>query len=307
MSIRMIFYLVVLVVLLLLASSTIYILPEFQKAVVLRFGKLQPEYPETGINFKYPLADQVRKFDARILTLDAPPESYFTVQNKRLIVDSYAKWRIADVGSYYRATGGSAEVAGNRLAVRISDGLRNEFGQRTLYEVVSGERDQLMANLTKSVNVAAAEQLGIELVDIRVKRIDLPEDVRDSVYRRMSADREKLAREYRSKGKEQAEVIEADADRQQIVIEAEAYRDAQLVRGEGDAKAAAIYAAAYNKDPEFYSFVRSLNAYQSTFNNKSDVMLIDPESEFFRYLKDAGGKDTGAVEPENAGSSVGSE
>lgn len=290
MSARSIFYLVVLGALVLLAYSTVYILPEFQKAVVLRFGKLQPEYPETGINFKIPFADRVKKFDGRILTLDAPAESYFTIQNKRLTVDSYAKWRIADVGSYYRATGGSAEVAGSRLAVRISDGLRNEFGQRTLYEVVSGERDQLMANLTKSVNASVAEQLGIELVDIRVKRIDLPEDVRDSVYRRMSADREKLAREYRSKGREQAEVIEADADRQQIVIEAEAYRDAQRTRGEGDAKASAIYASAYSKDPEFYSFIRSLNAYQSTFSNKGDVMLVDSESKFLRYLKDARGQ-----------------
>jgi membrane protease subunit HflC len=272
-------------------SSSVYIVLEYERAVVLRFGKLQPVYPTIGINFKIPFADKVRKFDGRILTLDAPPESYFTVQNKRLVVDSYAKWRIEDVGEYYRATGGSETVASSRLAVRINDGLRNEVGQRTLHEVVSGERDQLMVDLTKSIDSTVGGQLGIKLVDIRVKRIDLPDDVRDSVYRRMAADREKEAREYRSKGKEQAEIIEADADRQRTVIEAEAYRDSELLRGEGDAKAASIYAAAYNDDPELYSFVRSLNAYKSAFSSKSDIMLIGPDSNFFRFLKDAQGRE----------------
>ncbi len=289
MSTKSLFLGILVIVGALLASSMIYIVPEYQKAVVLRFGKLQPDYPQTGVNFKYPFADDVRKFDGRILTLDAQPENYFTVQNKRLVVDSYAKWRIADVGLYYSKTGGSEIVAGSRLAVRISDGLRNEFGQRTLHEVVSGERDELMASLIETINQTVRDQLGIDVIDIRVKRIDLPDEVREPVYRRMAADREKEAREYRSKGKEQAEIIEADADRQKTVLEAEAYRDSELIRGEGDAKATAIYAAAYNKDPEFYSFVRSLNAYQSTFNNKGDIMLIDPESDFFRYLKDPQG------------------
>jgi membrane protease subunit HflC len=274
----------------LLAISTIYIVPEYQKAVVLRFGKLQPEYPQSGVNFKYPFADEVRKFDGRIITLDAKPENYFTIENKRLVVDSYAKWRVADVGLYYSKTGGSETRAASLLAVRVSDGLRNEFGQRTLHEVVSGERDQLMTSLTDTINKTVRDQLGIDVIDIRVKRIDLPDEVREPVYRRMAADREKEAREYRSEGKEQAEVIRADADRQKTVLAAEAYRDAELIRGEGDAKATAIYAAAYNKDPEFYSFVRSLSAYQSTFNNKGDVMLLDPNSEFFRYLKDPQGK-----------------
>lgn len=280
---------IILGILVLLALSTVYIVPEYQKAVVLHFGKLEEDLPTTGLNFKIPLADEVRKFDARILTLDAPPESYFTVQNKRLVVDSFAKWKIADVGRYYRSTGGSSDIAGSRLAVRISDGLRNEFGQRTLHEVVSGERDQLMSDLTKTINQSVGEQLGIEVVDIRVKRIDLPDDVRESVYRRMAADREKEAREYRSKGEEQAEIIKADADRQRTVIEAQAYSESELIRGEGDAKAASIYAAAFNKDPEFYSFVRSLNAYKSTFSGKEDIMLVDPESDFFRFLKNARG------------------
>lgn len=281
---------IVTVLALLLALSSVYIVQEYQKAVVLRFGKLQHQHPTIGINFKLPFADEVRKFDARILTLDAPPESYFTIQNKRLVVDSYAKWRISDASLYYRSTGGSESIAGSRLSVRISDGLRNEFGKRTLHEVVSGERDELMVSLTETINETVHDQLGVKIIDIRVKRIDLPDEVREPVYRRMAADREKEAREYRSKGKEQAEIIEADADRRRTVLEAEAYRDSELIRGEGDAKATAIYAAAFNQDAEFYRFVRSLHAYKATFSNKSDIMLIDPESDFFRYLKDPYGK-----------------
>jgi len=291
MSIKSIVAVAALVVTVLVVNASVYILPEYRKGVVLRFGKLQAVHPETGLNVKLPFADEVRVFDARILTLDAPPESYFTVQNKRLIVDSYAKWRVLDPALYYTSTSGSVDVAGRRLSVRISDGLRNEFGKRTLHEAVSGERDELMASLTETINETVGDQLGVEVIDIRVKRIDLPDDVRDSVYRRMAAAREKEAREYRSKGKEQAEIIRADADRQRTVIEAEAYRDAELLRGAGDAKSAALYALAYNKDPEFYSFVRSLTAYKTTFQTKGDIMLVDPDSDFFRYLKDSkGGK-----------------
>lgn len=289
MSIKSIFGLILVGLILILGINSIYIVPEFQKAVVLRFGKLQPINPETGLNFKLPLADEVRLFDARVLTLDAPVESYFTVQSKRLDVDSYAKWRVSNPALYYTSTGGSVNVASRRLTVRVSDGLRNEFGKRTLHEVVSGERDELMTSLTKTINETVGDELGIEVVDIRVKRIDLPSNVQQSVYDRMSADREKEAREYRSKGKEQAEIIRADADRQRTVIEAEAYRDSELLRGEGDANAASLYADAYNKDSEFYSFVRSLAAYKNTFNNKGDIMLVDPQSDFFRYLKNSQG------------------
>jgi membrane protease subunit HflC len=236
-----------------------------------------------------PFADTVRFFDGRILTLDAPVESYFTVQSKRLDVDSYAKWRVSDPALYYTSTGGSVDIGGRRLTLRISDGLRNEFRNRTLHEVVSGERDELMASLIETINKTVGTELGVEVVDIRVKRIDLPKAVQQSVYDRMAADREKEAREYRSKGKEQAEIIRADADRQQTVIEAEAYRDAELLRGDGDAKSASLYAAAYNKDAEFYSFVRRLTAYKKTFQNKGDLMVVDPDSDFFRYLKDSGG------------------
>ncbi len=289
MSTKNILTLGVIALVIIIASLSLYIVPEYNKAVVLRFGKLQEVRPEIGLNFKLPFADDVRQFDARILTVDAPPENYFTVQNKRLVVDSYAKWRVSDAALYYTSTGGLVSVASRRLSVRISDGLRNEFGKRTLHEVVSGERDELMSSLVETMNKTVGEELGVEVVDIRVKRIDLPDEVRNSVYDRMRAGREKEAREYRSKGKEQAEIIRADADRQRTVIEAEAYRDAELLRGEGDAKAAALYADAFKKDPEFYSFVRSLNAYKITFQNKGDIMLVDPESDFFRYLKDSGG------------------
>jgi membrane protease subunit HflC len=193
------------------------------------------------------------------------------------------------VDTYYRATGGVEQVANMRLAARINDGLRNQFGTRTLHEVVAGERDQLMQIIAEKLNNETQESLGIEVVDVRVKRIDFPPEVSDSVFNRMAAEREKLAREYRSEGKEEAEKIRAEADRQRIGIEAEAYRSAELLRGDGDAKATGTYAAAYNKDPEFYSFTRSLKAYQETFSNKSDMMLLEPNSDFFKYLKNSGG------------------
>jgi membrane protease subunit HflC len=216
--------------------------------------------------------------------------SFFTVENKRLVVDSYIKWRIKDVEAYYKATGGIEEVAVNRLEQRVADGLRNQFGRRTLHDVVSGKRDELMSEITHSINTDAMTLLGVEVKDIRVKRVDFPPEVSRSVYERMAADREKEAREYRSQGKEQAEVISADADRQRAVLEANAFRDAERIRGDGDAKAAAIYSAAYNKDREFYSFVRSLSAYRASFRNKDDLMVIDPNSDFFRYFKDSQGK-----------------
>jgi membrane protease subunit HflC len=290
MSVRVLFLLVILIVGALLASSVIYIVPEYQKAVVLRFGKLEPEYPTTGINFKYPFADEVRKFDGRTLTLDAPPKTLLTIQQKPLRVDSYAKWRVKDVGVYYVKTGGDERRAANSLADRIDKELANQLGQRTLEEAVSGERDQLMLDLTKAINDQVGDELGIEVVDIRVKKIDLEDEVQDSVYSRMQTERQETAQEYRSNGNKLAEEKRASADRQKIVIEAEAYRDSELIRGEGDARAAAIYASAYNRNPDFYSFVRSLNAYKTTFNGKEDVMLVDPDSDFFRFLKDAQGQ-----------------
>lgn len=275
---------------LMIVSSSVFIITEYERAVVLRFGKLVEVDVPPGLHFKIPFADKVRKFDGRLLTADMREGSFFTVENKRLIVDSYIKWRVKDVETYYKATGGDERVAEERLASRVADGLRNQFGRRTLHEVVSGKRDQLMHELTESLNLVTVDLLGLEVIDIRVKRIDLPPDVSESVFARMAADREKEAREYRSKGQEQAEVIRADADRQRAVLEANAYRDAERIRGDGDAKAAAIFADAYNKDPEFYAFVRSLTAYSNTFSGPEDLMVVDPNSDFFRYLKDSQGK-----------------
>lgn len=270
--------------------NSVYVVSELERAVVLQFGRLVKADVPPGLHFKYPFAEKVRKFDGRLLTADMTPESFFTAEQKRLVVDSYIKWQVKDVETYYKATGGDELIAENRLAQRVADGLRNQFGRRTLHDVVSGKRDELMSEITQSINVDAIKLLGIEVKDIRVKRIDFPPEASQSVFARMAADREKEAREYRSQGKEQAEVIGADADRQRAVLEANAYRDAERIRGDGDAKAAAIFAEAYSKDPEFYRFVRSLNAYRSTFNNKDDLLVVDPESDFFRYLKDPQGK-----------------
>lgn len=266
------------------ANSTLYVVDETETAVKLQFGRLIETGIKPGIHIKLPFADNIRKFDARVLTLDAQPESFFTVNKKRLIVDAYAKWRIIDVDTYYRATGGVETVGQSRLASRVSDGLRNQFGTRTLHEVVSGERDLLMANIKDELNAKVRESLGIEVVDVRVKRIDLPNEVSEPVFRRMQAEREKEARELRSEGREDSEKIRASADREKTILMAEAYSKAEQLRGEGDAQAASIYAKAYNRDAEFYSFVRSLNAYKASFGEGGDILLVDPKGDFFKYL-----------------------
>ena len=273
-----------------IASNSLYIVNEYERGVKLTFGKVSNADISTGWHAKIPWVDQIRKFDARVLTLDARPERFLTVEKKSITVDSFAKWRIIDVGKYYTATNGEEQRAERLLAQRINEGLRNQFAQRSLQEVVSGERDQLMVDLTVQLDGFMQESLGIQVVDVRVKRIDLPEEVSGPVFTRMAAEREREAREHRSKGKEQAEIIRADADRQKTILEAEAYRDAELLRGEGDAKAAGIYASAYNQDPEFYAFARSLTAYKNTFKDKQDILLVDPESDFFEYLNNAQGK-----------------
>lgn len=267
-------------------NSTLFVVSEFERGIKLRFGELIEADIQPGLHVKLPFVDNVRIFDARILSVDAQPASFFTIEKKRLIVDSYAKWRIANVEAYYKATGGVESVARNRLANRVNTGLRNQFGTRTLHEVVSGERDLLMKNITNNLNQSVLEELGIEVIDVRVKRIDLPQEVSGPVYRRMTAEREKEARELRSTGKERAEKIRASADRERTIELANAYRDAERVRGEGDAEAASIYAQAYKRDPEFYAFVRSLNAYKQSFSSKGDIMLVEPDGDFFKYLKE---------------------
>jgi len=281
---------IALLILLIGANSTLYVVSEFERGVKLQFGKLVEADIQPGLHIKIPFVDNVRIFDARILTVDAQPASFFTVEKKRLIVDSYAKWRIANVETYYKATGGVESVAQNRLANRVNNGLRNQFGTRTLNEVVSGERDLLMKNITDELNASVLSSLGIEVVDVRVKRIDLPQEVSSQVFRRMTAERDKEARELRSTGKERAEKIRASADRERTIEVANAYRDAEELRGEGDAKAAAVYAAAYQQDPEFYAFMRSLNAYKAAFANKGDIMLVEPDSDFFKYLNQQRGQ-----------------
>jgi membrane protease subunit HflC len=273
----------------LLAVNSMYVIKETERAVLLKFGEVVNPNIQPGLHFKWPLINNVRKFDGRVLTVDSQPERFFTQEKKALIVDSYAKFRVADTSKFYTATNGEEARAMGLLSQRINDGLRNQVAVRTIQEVVSGERDQLMENITEQLNKVALQELGVEVVDVRVKQIDLPPDVSDSVYRRMNAEREKEAREHRSQGQELAEGIRAAADREVTVIEANAYREAQQIRGSGDASATAIYANAFGQDPEFYSFTRSLKAYQEAFNDDSDILLLKPDSEFFRYLKKSGG------------------
>ena len=278
----------VIAILVVLANS-VFVISEFERGVKLRFGKLVDADLLPGLHIKIPLAEDVRVFDGRILTVDAQPASFFTIEKKRLIVDSYAKWRIQDVDTYYTSTGGVESVAQNRLANRVNTGLRNQFGNRTLKEVVSGERELLMRNITAALNETVLQELGIEVVDVRVKRIDLPPELSSQVYRRMTAERTKEATEIRSTGKERSEKIRASADRERTIEMANAYRDAEQLRGQGDAEAASIYAEAFSRDKEFYAFIRSLNAYKSAFSNKGDILLVEPNSDFFKYLKNQNG------------------
>jgi membrane protease subunit HflC len=272
-----------------LASQSLYVIKETERGVLLRFGEVVNPDIKPGLHAKIPFVNNVRRFDGRVLTVDSQPERFFTQEKKALIVDSYAKFRVSDTAKFYTATSGEVGRAMNLLAQRINDGLRNQVAARTVQEVVSGERDQLMIDITRELDEVARVELGVELVDVRVKQIDLPPDVSESVYRRMNAEREKEARELRSQGQELAEGIRAAADREVTVIKANAYRDAEQIRGAGDAEATRIYADAFNRDPEFYAFTRSLRAYQDAFQGSSDIMLLQPDSEFFRYLKDPTG------------------
>ena len=267
-------------------SNAVYVISETQRGVLLRFGEVVKTDLTPGLHFKTPFVNSVRKFDGRILTVDSTPERFFTQEQKQLIVDSYAKFRVIDVAKYYTATNGEEFRAAALLSQRINDDLRNQVAGRSVQEVVSGERDQLMEAVKARLNETVLTELGVEVIDVRVKKIDLPNEVSQSVYRRMNAEREKEARELRSEGKEIAEGMRAEADRKVTVIEAEAVRDAEIIRGDGDATATRIYADSFNRDPEFYAFTRSLNAYQQTFANGSDIMLLQPDSQFFQYLRD---------------------
>lgn len=280
-----VFVLVVALIAVWLVSESVYIVKETERAVKLRFGEIvQPDIPP-GLHFKIPFVNTVKKFEARLVTLDSRPQSFLTLEAKRLIVDSFIKWRIKDVERYYTATSGDENRANSLLSSRIETNLRNQFGERTLNQVVSGEREDLMDEVNRALSSVAERELGIEILDIRIKRIDLPTEVSASVYDRMRSERLRLARELRARGLELAEGIRADADRQRTVITANAFSAAEIIRGEGDAEAAAIFANAFNQDKEFYAFVRSLNAYRESFSGGGDILVLEPNSEFFRFFQ----------------------
>ena len=266
-----------------IAFNSFYIVDEKEKAIVFQFGEAVRTDIDVGFSFKLPIVQEVKKYDARIQTLDEAPDRILTVESKYLLVDSFIKYRISDVLTFYKANNGSFNSLNSLLGQRSEFILKNQFGKRTVKEVVSGERDELMNTMLNQLNDSVVD-LGVEIIDFRVKRIDLPSNLSNSVYERMRTERNRLAEELRSEGKEIAREIRAIADKDKVVILAEAYKKSEQLRGEGDAEATAIYAEAYSVDPEFYEFTRSLKAYTETFQNKSDVMLIDSESEFFKYL-----------------------
>ena len=276
--------LVLLVGLGVLAALSVFTVDQRQVAILLQFGKVERTNLEPGLHFKVPVVQNIMKFDSRIQTLDSDPQNYLTFEKKNVIVDSFVKWRIADVRRFYTAAGGSIRQANNRLGEVILKRLRDEFGKRTIQQVVSGERGEIMDEL----RVAAkdqADELGLEIVDVRIKRVDLPADVSQSVYNRMRAERQEVAKRFRSEGEEQARELRASANKDREIILAEADREAQITRGSGDARATEIYASAFGQDREFYKLYRSLNAYRTAFGSNADILLLEPTSEFFDYFK----------------------
>ena len=278
------------VVLLAVISGTVFTVDRRQNAIVFQLGEVTDVIQKPGLHFKWPLVQNVRLFDMRILTFDdAEPLRFITSEKKPLLVDSFVKWRIVDVKQYYVSVQGDEFRAATRIKQTISDGLQAEFGRRSVHDVVSGQREEIMSEVRQKAGVDL-RRIGVEIIDVRLKRVDLPQEVSESVFGRMQAERKRIANEQRSTGGAEAEKIRADADRQREIILAEAYRDAQRVRGEGDAKAAAIYAGAFSQNPEFYSFYRSMEAYRSTFRGRGDLMLLESNSDFLRYFRDSLGK-----------------
>lgn len=277
--------------LLIVGLLSVFTVDERERAIKFQLGRIVRADYTPGLYFKVPFVQNVQKLDGRVQNLDAPPELYLTSEKKNLIVDSFVKWRIGDAERFYTSTGGSPLLASDRLSAFVRKGLRDEFGKRTLNEVVSGQRSDIMEILQDTVTDKAGA-LGVEIVDVRIKRIDLPEEVSNSVYQRMSAEREEVAKDFRSRGEMSAKIIRAKANREREVMLAEAERDAERVRGQGDARAAETYANAFKQDPEFYSLYRSLNAYKKSFDSKSDLMLLEPDSDFFKYFKEPTGTRT---------------
>ena len=270
-------------VLFLIVSSALYTVNETQTAIKLRLGEIVTVEDTPGLKFKTPFVNNVVKFDNRIQTLDTPAERFLTGEKKNVIVDSYVKWRIVDAEQFYKSTGGNMARTNNRLAQIVKTGLKSEFSKRTIADVVSGERSEIMSNILQMANKDIVE-FGIKIIDVRIKRIDLSQEVSNSVYRRMQAERQRVAKEFRSKGAEEAEIIRAAADKKRTIILANAYRDSEIVRGEGDAVSANNYAQAYNKNADFYSFYRSLESYKKSFGQNNDIMVLNPNTEFFRHF-----------------------
>lgn len=270
---------------LVLLSMSMFVVDQRQSAIVFQLGEVVSVKTTPGLYFKVPLMQNVRYFDSRILTLEtSEPERFITAEKKNVLVDSFVKWRIVDVKQYYISVGGDEIRANTRLLQTVNASMREELGKRTIIEVISGERDKIMEVLRTKAD-SDARKIGVEVLDVRLKRVDYPLEISESVYRRMDAERKRVANELRASGAAEGEKIKADADKQREVILAEAYREAQKIKGQGDAKATAIYSAAFGRNPEFYSFYRSLEAYKQSFKNKSDVMVLDPSSSFFKYLK----------------------
>jgi membrane protease subunit HflC len=273
---------------LIILATTVFTVDQRQWAIVFQLGEIREVITEPGLAFKWPLIQNVRFFDKRVLTYDSPdPERFLTAEKKPVLVDSFVKWRIHDVRQYYISVAGDEELARTRLSQTVNAGLREEFGKRTVHDVVSGERDKIMSEVRRKADIDM-RNVGVEILDVRLKRVDFTPEVSESVYRRMETERKRVANELRSQGAAEAEKIRADADKQREVIVAEAYREAQTIKGEGDAKSSAIYAQAFGRNPEFYAFYRSLEAYRASFKNKSDVLVVEPSSEFFKYLKSSG-------------------
>lgn len=290
MNVKTIVIVVVVILVGILALDSFFVVDERQRAIQKRFGEVVEQEDELlGLHFKIPWVDTVEYFDGRILTLDSTPARYLTIEQKPLEVDSFVKWRIFNSTKYYEATQGIEENAHSRLATRVDEGLRNQIGSRTMLDVISGERDELMTELTNQLDRTAQEELGVRVIDVRVKKIDLPPEVASQVYERMRSERKIEADRFRAQGREQRLTIEADADKQKVVIRAEAEREAEQTRGEGDSEATRIYAEAYSQDPDFYAFYRSITAYVNVFKESNSLLVLDPSSEFFKYMKSSKG------------------
>ena len=286
MSGKSMMWIILAVIVVAVGSSTVYYVDEREKAIVFQFGEIVRSNDEPGIHFKAPLINNVKFFDSRVQTMDSDPELYLTREKKNLVVDSFVKWRITNAANYYTRLGGLASNARNRLAQRVNDALRSEFGNRSVQQVISGDRVEIMDVVRQLTNEETAS-LGIEVLDVRLKRVDLDPDISERVYQRMEAERSRVAKDLRARGAEAAERIRADADRDRAIILAEARQAAQEVKGQGDAKATAIYADAFTRDREFYRMYRSLNAYRNTFATPDNLLVIEPDSEFFRYFNQA--------------------